>query len=130
MSIEKYLLPSTNTSYSLLKSFPTTPFPFAPSKITDSTTYGFLFSVMTLAKMIERLLVVGNPSDGLLRDCFNSLIETSVQLKGLDEEMEDEQNDGESEDDDNDDDDDDDEEIQDDDEVQLLKYVDLVWFVQ
>ena len=75
---------------------------------------------MTLVKMIERLLGVGNPSSGLLRDCFTSLIETSIQLKELDEEMEDEQNDEESEDDD------DEEEIQDDDEVQLLRYMGLV----
>lgn len=67
--------------------------------------------VMTLIKMIERLLGVGNPNSGLLRDCFTSLIETSVQLKELDEEMEDEQNDEESEDDD-----DEDDEIEDDEE--------------
>ncbi|XP_022760759.1 importin beta-like SAD2 homolog isoform X3 [Durio zibethinus] len=71
--------------------------------------------VMTLVKMIERLLGVGIPSGGLLRDCFTSLIETSIQLKELDEEMEDEQNDEEYEDDDTND-GDDEEEIQDDDE--------------
>ncbi|XVF38947.1 hypothetical protein REPUB_Repub20aG0146600 [Reevesia pubescens] len=73
-------------------------------------------TVMTVVKMIERLLeVIDNPSGGLLRDCFASLIETSIQLKELDEEMEDEQNDEESEDDKNND-DDDEEEIQDDEE--------------
>lgn len=81
-------------------------------KMSNSNSNGFSFSVMTLIKMIERLLGVGNPNSGLLRDCFTSLIETSVQLKELDEEMEDEQNDEESEDDD-----DEDDEIEDDEEV-------------
>ncbi|XVF28138.1 hypothetical protein REPUB_Repub15cG0003400 [Reevesia pubescens] len=72
--------------------------------------------VMTLVKMIERLLGVGNPSGGLLRDCFTSLIETSIQLKELDEEMEDDQNEEESEDDDNNDDDDEEEMLDDDEE--------------
>ncbi|TYI92538.1 hypothetical protein E1A91_D02G077100v1 [Gossypium mustelinum] len=72
--------------------------------------------VMTLLKMTERLLGVGNPSGGLLRDCFTSLIKTSIQLKELDEEMEEEENDEESEDYDNDDEDEDDDEIEIDDE--------------
>ncbi|XWS53459.1 hypothetical protein CRYUN_Cryun10bG0003300 [Craigia yunnanensis] len=76
--------------------------------------------VMTLVKIIERLLGVGNPSLGLMRDCFTSLIEISIQLKELDEEMEDVQN-GESEDDDNND-DDDEEENQDDDEESESEY--------
>lgn len=74
---------------------------------------------MTLLKMTERLLGVGNPSGGLLRDCFTSLIKTSIQLKELDEEMEEEENDEESEDDEDD-------EIEIDDEVQLLQYMDFI----
>ncbi|GKV06838.1 hypothetical protein SLEP1_g18666 [Rubroshorea leprosula] len=70
--------------------------------------------VMTLVKVVERLLEIGNSSGVLLHDCFSSLIETSIQLKEFHEEVEDEEND-EAEDDENGD-DDNWEDIQDDDE--------------
>lgn len=69
----------------------------------------FHFSVITLAKVIERLLEQGNSGGGLLRDCFSSLMEASIQLKEAQEEMEDEESNGETEDIDEDDDNEDDE---------------------
>ncbi|XVE82344.1 hypothetical protein DITRI_Ditri15bG0140800 [Diplodiscus trichospermus] len=87
------------------------------SEIVLSAKSEMKLMVMTLVKMIERLLGVGNPNGGLLRDCFTSLLEAFIRLKELDEEMEDEQNVEESEDDDEEE----EEGIQDDDEVQLLR---------
>lgn len=68
--------------------------------------------VTVLAQVVERLLGLGKPNGGLLRDCFTSLLEASVRLKEMQKEKE-EEDDGEAE---NDDDDDDDDEIEDSDE--------------
>ncbi|KAE8724211.1 methyltransferase-like protein 21D-like [Hibiscus syriacus] len=76
------------------------------SEVSLSAKSEIKLAVMTLVKMIERLLGVGNPRGDLLQDCFASLIETSIQLKELDEEMEEEENGEESEDDNNDEEDD------------------------
>ncbi|KAL4273520.1 hypothetical protein GQ457_13G023310 [Hibiscus cannabinus] len=83
------------------------------SEVALSAKSEIKLAVMTLIKMIERLLGVGNPSGDLLRDCFTSLIETSIQLKELDEEMEEEENGEESEDDNIEEEDDDEIEIDD-----------------
>ncbi|XP_021594154.1 importin beta-like SAD2 isoform X3 [Manihot esculenta] len=69
--------------------------------------------VITLAKVIERLLEQGNSGGGLLRDCFSSLMEASIQLKEAQEEMEDEESNGETEDIDEDDDNEDDDDSED-----------------
>lgn len=75
--------------------------------------------VMTLAKVVERLLGLGNPDGGLLLKCFSSLMEASVRLKGVqdekeeDEEAEDDEDEDEDENDDDDDTDDDDEDSED-----------------
>ncbi|XP_028120477.1 importin beta-like SAD2 homolog [Camellia sinensis] len=74
-------------------------------------------SVMTLAKVVERLLTLENQKAGLLQKCFTSLMEASVSLKEAqgeeddDEESRDDQDAGDedTEDDDNDEDSDDDE---------------------
>ncbi|GAV71639.1 hypothetical protein CFOL_v3_15129 [Cephalotus follicularis] len=70
-------------------------------------------TVMTLAKVVERLLGLGNPS-GLLRECFTSLMEASVRLKDL--QVEKEEDDGETEDAEEEDDDDNDDDIDTEDE--------------
>ncbi|XP_050125885.1 uncharacterized protein LOC126603168 [Malus sylvestris] len=67
--------------------------------------------VLALAKVVERVVVVGKSSGALLRECFTSLMEASIRWKepreeeeaGGEEETED---DDEIEDDDDDDDDD------------------------
>lgn len=59
---------------------------------------------MALAKVLERLLEVGITSGGLLRDCFISLMDASIRLKEVQENMEDDE-DGEDEDDENSEDD-------------------------
>lgn len=69
-------------------------------------------SVLALAKVVERLLVLGKSSGALLRECFTSLIEASVQLNEVRKEQEE---DGEEETED--DEDDDEIEEEDDDEV-------------
>ncbi|KAJ8766467.1 hypothetical protein K2173_022526 [Erythroxylum novogranatense] len=81
----------------------------------------FTLTVMTLAKLIERLLGQNNSSRDLLRDCFNSLIEGSIRLKELQEGMEedqDEDGDEENDEDDNDDYDDSDDEDSEGDELE------------
>ncbi|XP_057992891.1 uncharacterized protein LOC110632928 isoform X2 [Hevea brasiliensis] len=54
--------------------------------------------VMTLAKVIERLLEQDNSVVGLLRDCFSSLMEASKRLKEAQDETEDEESNCETED--------------------------------
>lgn len=73
---------------------------------------------MALAKVLERLLEVGITSGGLLRDCFISLMDASIRLKEVQENMEDDE-DGEDEDDENSE---DDEGTEDEDEVPFLEY--------
>lgn len=70
---------------------------------------------MALAKVIERLLGQGNQDSDLLRDCFTSLMEASMQLKELQEEDDNEE--AEDDEDAGDDDTDDDDDDNDDDEV-------------
>lgn len=75
-------------------------------------------TVMALAKVIERLLGQGNQASDLLRDCFTSLMEASMQLKELqeeddNEEAEDDEDAGDDDTDDDDDDNDDDEDSED-----------------
>ncbi|WJZ86762.1 hypothetical protein VitviT2T_006189 [Vitis vinifera] len=75
-------------------------------------------TVMALAKVIERLLGQGNQDSDLLRDCFTSLMEASMQLKELqeeddNEEAEDDEDAGDDDTDDDDDDNDDDEDSED-----------------
>ncbi|BBG94282.1 ARM repeat superfamily protein [Prunus dulcis] len=72
--------------------------------------------VLALAKVVERLLVLGKSSGALLRECFTSLMEASVRLNEVRKEQEE---DGEEETEDDDDDDeieeeDDDEDSEDD----------------
>lgn len=68
-------------------------------------------TVMALAKVIERLLGQGNQDSDLLRDCFTSLMEASMQLKELQEEDDNEE--AEDDEDAGDDDTDDDEDSED-----------------
>ncbi|XP_031396138.1 importin beta-like SAD2 homolog isoform X3 [Punica granatum] len=75
--------------------------------------------VMALGKVVERFLEQGEPGNGLVNDCSNSLLEATVQLKEVQEGMEDEEDedvdeeedDNYSEDEDSDDEDDEDSEI-------------------
>ncbi|GAB4859023.1 hypothetical protein Ancab_010491 [Ancistrocladus abbreviatus] len=69
---------------------------------------------LALAKVVEQLLVKGNPLTGLLQECFHSLLEACIRLKELQEEKKEEEQDEESEDDDEDDDTDDDEDSEED----------------
>ncbi|KAJ4721925.1 importin beta-like SAD2-like [Melia azedarach] len=69
-------------------------------------------AVLTLAKVIERLLGLGNPNSSLLQDCYVSLMETSVRLKEVQGEEENDKGDDEEADDEEDD----DEESEDDDD--------------
>ncbi|KAH9766422.1 Importin N-terminal domain-containing protein [Citrus sinensis] len=69
-------------------------------------------AVLTLAKVVERLLGLGNPGSSLLQDCYASLMEAAVQLKEV---QEDEEND-EGDDEEAEDEEDDNEESEDDDE--------------
>ncbi|KAJ0034879.1 hypothetical protein Pint_24242 [Pistacia integerrima] len=82
---------------------------FEPSLCTESE---IKLAVLTLAKVVERLLGLGNPGGNLLQDCYASLMEASVRLKEVQEETENDEEDDEAEDEDEDD----DEESQDDDE--------------
>ncbi|PON93061.1 Coatomer beta subunit [Trema orientale] len=62
--------------------------------------------VMALAKIVERHLELGKPQDGLLKECFSSLMEASVRLKEILEEnakVEEDEDDEEVETDDGDD---------------------------
>lgn len=68
--------------------------------------------MLTLAKVIERLLGLGNPNSSLLQDCYVSLMETSVRLKEVQGEEENDKGDDEEADDEEDD----DEESEDDDD--------------
>uniref|UniRef100_A0A5B7BY10 Importin N-terminal domain-containing protein n=1 Tax=Davidia involucrata TaxID=16924 RepID=A0A5B7BY10_DAVIN len=82
-----------------------------------STESEIKLTVITLAKVVERLLMLGNLHSGLLRDCFVSLMEASVRLKEVQEEEEEEDEENEDEDvgdEDSEDDDDDDEDSEDD----------------
>ncbi|KAH9684059.1 Importin N-terminal domain-containing protein [Citrus sinensis] len=69
-------------------------------------------AVLTLAKVVERLLGLGNPGSSLLRDCYASLMEAAVQLKEVQEEEENDEGDDEEAEDKEDD----NEESEDDDE--------------
>lgn len=69
--------------------------------------------MLTLAKVVERLLGLGNPGSSLLRDCYASLMEAAVQLKEVQEEEENDEGDDEEAEDKEDD----NEESEDDDEV-------------
>ncbi|KDP27986.1 hypothetical protein JCGZ_19066 [Jatropha curcas] len=64
-------------------------------------------TVLTLAKIVERLFGQDHLGSSLLRDCFNALMEASVRLKELQEDADDEDDNVEAEDDDGEDDDDD-----------------------
>ena len=65
--------------------------------------------MFTLAKVVEQLLSMGNPSSGLLWDCYCSLLSDFVRLKEIqddkdeDEEIEDNESEEEEETDDDDD---------------------------
>lgn len=66
--------------------------------------------MLALAKVVERVVVVGKSSSALLRECFTSLMEASIRWKELQEEEEaggeeETEDDDEIEDDDDDDDD-------------------------
>ncbi|KAK3025334.1 hypothetical protein RJ639_043843, partial [Escallonia herrerae] len=80
-----------------------------------STEAEIKLAVMALAKVIERLLKLGNQGTVTLRDCFAPLLEALVRLKELQEEEEVEESedadsgDEDTESDDDDDDDEDDE---------------------
>ncbi|XP_038874632.1 importin beta-like SAD2 homolog isoform X2 [Benincasa hispida] len=74
--------------------------------------------VMTLAKVVERIMELGKPRDDFLWKCFGSLMEASIQLKEAREENEEESDENE-EDDDNDDDSDDIEDHEDSDADEL-----------
>lgn len=74
-----------------------------------------ILSVLTLAKVVERMLDLGNTGGSLLGDCCASLTEVSVRLKELQEETESDEDDEE----DADDEDEDDEESLEDDEVRF-----------
>ncbi|KAA8527975.1 hypothetical protein F0562_035156 [Nyssa sinensis] len=81
-----------------------------------STESEIKLTVIALAKVVERLLELGNLHNGLLRDCFVSLMEASVRLKEVQEEEEEEDEENEDDDvDDEDTEDDDDEDSEDDD---------------
>ncbi|GAY35579.1 hypothetical protein CUMW_017160 [Citrus unshiu] len=69
-------------------------------------------AVLTLAKVVERLLGLGNPGSSLLQDCYASLMEAAVQLKEVQEEEENDEGDDEEAEDEEDD----NEESEDDDE--------------
>lgn len=69
--------------------------------------------MLTLAKVVERLLGLGNPGSSLLQDCYASLMEAAVQLKEVQEEEENDEGDDEEAEDEEDD----NEESEDDDEV-------------
>ncbi|KAF7145239.1 hypothetical protein RHSIM_Rhsim04G0246500 [Rhododendron simsii] len=87
-------------------------------------------SVMTLAKVVERLLTQENNWSGLLQKCFISLMETSVSLKeAMGEEEDDDEESGDDQDavdedteDDDDDEDSDDEEREETEEEFLDRY--------
>ncbi|KAL5849056.1 hypothetical protein ACOSQ4_007069 [Xanthoceras sorbifolium] len=72
--------------------------------------------VLTLAKVIERMLGLGNPCGSMLRDCYASLMEVSMRLKELQEEIENDEEEAEEEAEDEDDEEslDDDEDSEDD----------------
>ncbi|CAN6548395.1 unnamed protein product [Malus baccata var. baccata] len=73
--------------------------------------------VLALAKVVERVVVVGKSSGALLRECFTSLMEASIRWKELQEEEEaggEEETEDDDEIEDDDDDDDDDEDSEDD----------------
>lgn len=69
--------------------------------------------VLTLAKVVERLLKRENPRFGLLQSCFTSLLEASVRFKEAQEEDSDEESGNDQEDGDEDTDDDDEDEDED-----------------
>lgn len=70
---------------------------------------------MALTQVVERMLGLGKPSGGLVRDCFTSLLEASVRLRQMQEGKE--EDDGEAENDDAE------EEIEDYEEVSLPNYL-------
>ncbi|XP_043710645.1 importin beta-like SAD2 [Telopea speciosissima] len=82
--------------------------------------------VMILTKVVERLLEqAGGPWSGLLQDCFVSLVEATIRLKEVQEEVD--EDDGEDEDDvdvETDEDDDDDEDSEDEREETEQEFLD------
>lgn len=61
----------------------------------------YCFSVMTLVKVVERIMELGKPKDDFLWKCFGSLMEASIRLKEV-RGKEEESDDNEEEDDDSD----------------------------
>lgn len=68
------------------------------------------YSVMSLAKVVERIMEFGKPIDDFLWKCFGSLMEASIRLKEVREENE-EQSEEDEEDEDNDSDEIEDDEV-------------------
>ncbi|XP_057524952.1 importin beta-like SAD2 homolog isoform X3 [Amaranthus tricolor] len=96
---------------------------FTPNTSTESE---LKLVVFTLAKVVEQLLSMGNPSSGLLWDCYCSLLSDFVRLKEIqddkdeDEEIEDNESEEEEETDDDDDEDSDDD-VREETEEEFLK---------
>ncbi|KNA17637.1 hypothetical protein SOVF_078380 [Spinacia oleracea] len=93
---------------------------FRPNALTESE---IKLVVITLAKVVEQLLIKGSPTGDLLWKCFSSLLEAFARLKEVqeanvsDEEIEDAEETENEEEEETDDDDDDDEDSDDDDDV-------------
>lgn len=77
--------------------------------------------MLTLAKVVDRLLMLSATDSDLLLDCFVALMEVSLRLNDLQEDSADDDDAHETDDDDSEDEDDDD----DDDEVLTIYYCEV-----
>lgn len=81
--------------------------------------------MLTLAKVVDRLLMLSATDSDLLLDCFVALMEVSLRLNDLQEDSADDDDAHETDDDDDDDDSEDEDDDDDDDEVLTIYYCEV-----